>query len=60
HGGLGQVRRVLVVHAVGTARGGTDPPGGADRRPFVVVGVGAGAILALLGAILVLVLRSCA
>ncbi|GGQ00125.1 hypothetical protein [Streptomyces roseolilacinus] len=42
------------------ARGGTDPPGGADKRPFVVVGVGTGAILVLLGVILVLMLRACA
>ncbi|MFJ8691569.1 hypothetical protein [Streptomyces roseolilacinus] len=42
------------------ARGGTDPPGGADKRPFVVVGVGTGAILVLVGAILVLMLRACA
>ncbi|MDT9684188.1 hypothetical protein RND61_19285 [Streptomyces sp. TRM76323] len=42
------------------ARGGTDPPDGADRRPFVVVGVGTGVILALLGTLIALTLRACA
>ncbi|WP_301252624.1 hypothetical protein, partial [Streptomyces somaliensis] len=42
------------------ARGGADPPGGTDRRPFLVFGVGTGTILFLLGVIIVRILRSCA